>query len=268
MTMHGLTFAYDDGDIDTNRSTTPHLNTIVAERYSRRQTLMGGLTAMTSAVFGGALLAGCGGGEEVESAGLSVSGAASGSAASGRTVTLTGTVTGSADSVGWVQVSGPSVTLSNAATNVATFTAPSVATGTELTFRFTALSRGTPTDTIVSVTVGAATLGFTAVAKSLADIVAVPAGYSVGVIYRLGDPITASVAAYGNAGADTNFAQRAGDHHDGMTYFGLAASGNTPDPASNARGLLALNHENITQAYLHPNGPTNTGGVRPEAEAI
>ena len=49
-TMHETAFAYDDGEIDTNRSTTPHLNTIIAQRYSRRQTLMGGITAMSSAV--------------------------------------------------------------------------------------------------------------------------------------------------------------------------------------------------------------------------
>ena len=149
MTMHETAFTYDDGDIDTNRSTTPHLNTIISERYSRRQTLFGGLTAMSSAVFGSALLAGCGGGEELDSADLSVTAAASGPTASGRTVTLTGMVTGTAESVGWVQVSGPSVTLTNAGSNVATFIAPSVPTGTELTFRFTALSRGTPTSAVV-----------------------------------------------------------------------------------------------------------------------
>ena len=268
MTMHENVFAYDDGDIDTNRSTTPHLNAIVAERYSRRQTIMGGITAMSTAVFGSALLAGCGD-DDTESAALTVSGAASGMSASGRTVTLTGTVAGGTpEGVLWEQRSGPSVTLTNTTSTVATFTAPSVTTGTELTFRFTALTRDRATSADVSVTVGAASLGFTAIPKSLADTVAVPAGYTVGVLYRLGDPIAPSVAAYGNAGADTNFAQRAGDHHDGMTYFGLAASGNTPDPASSARGLLALNHENITQAYLHPNGPTTTGGVRPEAEAL
>ena len=176
MTMHEMAFAYDDGDVDTNRSTTPHLNAVIAERYSRRQTLMGGITAMTSAVFGSALLAGCDddNGTGTGTANLTVSGTASGSAASGRTVTLTGTVTGSYDSVVWEQVSGPSVTLSNANTTVATFVAPSVATGTELTFRFSAAYRATLTSATVSVTVVAATLGLTAIAKSLADTVAVP----------------------------------------------------------------------------------------------
>jgi len=59
MTETNLTgcMAYDDGDIDTNPSTTTHLNDLIARRYSRRS-LMGGMSAMTTAVFGGALLAG------------------------------------------------------------------------------------------------------------------------------------------------------------------------------------------------------------------
>ncbi len=100
------------------------------------------------------------------------------------------------------------------------------------------------------------TLDFTAVPHSLADVVTVPAGYSVSVLYRLGDPIASGVAAYANNGTDTNFAQRAGDHHDGMSYFGLAASGTSPDPSNSTRGLLVLNHENISEQYLHVNGQT------------
>ena len=53
-----------------------------------------------------------------------------------------------------------------------------------------------------------------------------------------------------------------------MTYFGLSASGTAPDPSGSTRGLLVLNHENITQAYLHPNGATTVAGARPEAEAL
>ena len=266
-----MTIGYDDGDIDTNRSSGAHLNDLVAERYSRRQTLMGGISAMATAVFGGVLLAGCGSDDdEASGAGLTVTAAASGATTAGRIVTLTGTVSGgAANSVGWEQTSGPTVALMNASTSVATFVAPAVAASTELGFRFTA--RATDLSSVaatVSVTTGAPTLGFAAVAKSLADTVAVPAGYSVTVLYRLGDPIAAGVGAYANNGSDGNFAQRAGDHHDGMSYFGLAASGNAPDPTSNTRGLLVLNHENITQVYLHVGGPTTTGGVRPEAEAL
>jgi secreted PhoX family phosphatase len=136
-----------------------------------------------------------------------------------------------------------------------------------LTFQFTARSASGAVNASTSVTVGAASLGFTAVAKSLADVVAVPTGYQVTVLYRLGDPIGGGVAAYANDGTDATFSKRAGDHHDGMSYFGLSATG-APDANGNARGLLVLNHENITQAYLHPTGATTTGGVRPEAEAL
>ncbi len=71
-----------------------------------------------------------------------------------------------------------------------------------------------------------------------------PAGYTAKAIYALGDPITTSLAAYKNDGteAGASFAFRAGDHHDGMAWFGLSASG-TPDATSNTRGLIAINHE-------------------------
>jgi secreted PhoX family phosphatase len=65
-------------------------------------------------------------------------------------------------------------------------------------------------------------LGFTPVAKSLADTVAVPAGYTASVVYALGDPLTSGTAAYKNDGTDTDYDKRAGDHHDGMEWFGLS----------------------------------------------
>ena len=40
------------------------------------------------------------------------------------------------------------------------------------------------------------------------------------------------------------------------------------DDNSSIRGLIVQNHENLNVQYLHPNGPTSTGGVRPAAEAI
>ncbi len=112
-------------------------------------------------------------------------------------------------------------------------------------------------------------LGFTPVAKGQADAVVVPTGYSVSVLYRLGDPIASSVGDYRNDGTDTaaSFAQRAGDHHDGMYFFGMAANNqfsvNTSD-----RGLLVMNHEAITPAFLHPNGATIVNGIRTVAEEV
>ncbi|MGQ0700922.1 MAG: PhoX family protein [Panacagrimonas sp.] len=109
----------------------------------------------------------------------------------------------------------------------------------------------------------ATALGFAAVPKSLADVVSVPAGYTASVLYRLGDPIAAGVSDYSNDGTDDDFESRAGDHHDGLYYFGLSAT-DGKDPTSNSRGLLVMNHENITQAYLHEVEPS--AAPRPEAE--
>ena len=105
-------------------------------------------------------------------------------------------------------------------------------------------------------------LGFTAVGKSLADTVVVPAGYTASVIYALGDPLTGSTAAYKNDGTDTDFENRAGDHHDGMEFFSLSADG-AVSTTGVTRGLLAMNHEATTNEglasfFVHANGGTNT----------
>ncbi|MED5619727.1 PhoX family protein [Ideonella sp. BN130291] len=114
-------------------------------------------------------------------------------------------------------------------------------------------------------------LAFTAVAKSLEDRVTVPAGYTATVIYALGDPLDAATPDYRNDGTDTGFDQRAGDHHDGMGYFGLGANGLRDDNASD-RGLLVVNHEatshpgsELSSTYLHADGGTPTL-PRPAAE--
>jgi len=85
-------------------------------------------------------------------------------------------------------------------------------------------------------------------------------GYTASVLYRLGDPIATGVPAYLNDGTDApaSYDRRAGDHHDGMTFFGIDAS-NKWDPAAAARGLLAMNHEAITALFLHPTGQTIVG---------
>ena len=112
-------------------------------------------------------------------------------------------------------------------------------------------------------------LGFNAVPKSLADVVAVPVGYSVSVLYALGDPITASAANFKNDGTDTDFESRSGDHHDGMEWYGLDATGK-PSLTSIDRGLLAINHEATTDEalssfFIHADGGKTTL-PRPAAE--
>ena len=105
-------------------------------------------------------------------------------------------------------------------------------------------------------------LGFQAVPKSLADRLSVPVGYTATVLYALGDPLTASTAAFRNDGTDTDFDQRAGDHHDGMEWFGLGADGK-PSVSAIDRGLLGMNHEATTDEtlssfFIHANGGTTT----------
>ena len=101
-------------------------------------------------------------------------------------------------------------------------------------------------------------LGFKSVAKSIADKVIVPDGYNFQVIYALGDPLTASTPAYQNDGTDQNFENRAGDHHDGMEWYGLDAKGK-PSASSTERGLLVMNHEattdqKLTSFFIHTDG--------------
>jgi secreted PhoX family phosphatase len=106
-------------------------------------------------------------------------------------------------------------------------------------------------------------VSFAAVSKSLADVVTVPAGYTATVIYALGDPLTASTPNFLNNGTDTDYDNRAGDHHDGMEFFGLSGDGARRDASSSDRGLLAINHEALTDNFLHANGVS----VRPRPAA-
>ena len=109
------------------------------------------------------------------------------------------------------------------------------------------------------------TLGFSAVAKSTADVLSVPVGYTARVIYALGDSINASTPAFRNDGSDTDYDNRAGDHHDGMEYFGLSDDGARADYRGSNRGLLAMNHEALTDHFLHVAG--SSARPRPAAEA-
>ncbi|PZU11728.1 PhoX family phosphatase [Sphingomonas sp.] len=265
-----MTNGYDDGLIDANVSANPSIHDIIDQRYSRRQTLFGGISALTVATLGG-MVSACGGDGSTLASGTGtvVNAGAAMTTRSGKAVTLSGsTANATAGADAWTQVSGPAVTFDTKTSTTATFIAPSVSASTILTFRYSASGSGGAVTADTTVTVQPAQIDFTAVPKSLDDIVKVPDGYSVTVLYRLGDPINTATSAFANNGTDSGYSGRAGDHHDGMSYFGLAATGTSPDPTNSLRGLLVLNHENITQAYLHPSGATSTGGVRPEAEAL
>ncbi|WP_213981721.1 PhoX family phosphatase [Sphingomonas sp. dw_22] len=261
-------FGYTDGDVDTNQSTGPTLNQLADERFSRRSMLRGS-SAIVAATMGGSVLAACDSNADFnDDAAPTVSAGAAATTSSGRMVTLTGTASddGSVGAVAWTQIGTPAVTLTGTG-NTVTFLAPSVAQATTLTFQFAAADNGGHTSTATTtVTVNPATLGFAAVAKNKLDVVTVPAGYTVQIGARLGDPISPNTPAFKNDGTDTDFGQRIGDHGDAMRWFGLSATG-TRDETSSKRGLIVQNHENINQQYLHPTGATNTGGVRPESEA-
>ncbi len=248
---------YSDGDVDTNCSELPTLNQIAAQRYSRRVALRSAASASLAAFLGTSILSACGGDDEAPALPFVKAGEAV-TVNAGQTVTLQGTAQNT--SASFTQTGGPSVVLSESGLTQS-FTAPGVAADTALTFT---LSGGGASDNVV-VTVRPATLGFTAVAKTSADIVTVPAGYAVTVLTRLGDPITGSAPAYANDGSDTAFAQRIGDHGDALCYYGLNAGG-ARDDTSSTRGLLVQNHENLNVQYLHPNGPS--AAPRPEAEVI
>lgn len=131
-------------------------------------------------------------------------------------------------------------------------------------------------DGAVASTTGGSTqlnaVGFSSTPLSLADSVQVAEGYQFQVLYKLGDPIAAGVAEYMNDGTDAannpeEFQFRAGDHHDGMYFFGIG-SDNTWDPEASERGLLVINHEAITEIFLHANGATTVAGVRDANESL
>ncbi|HEX7891078.1 MAG TPA: PhoX family phosphatase [Ramlibacter sp.] len=108
-------------------------------------------------------------------------------------------------------------------------------------------------------------LSFAPVAKNKDDRVTVPAGYTASVLYALGDPLTSATPAYANDGSDTGFGDRAGDHHDGLEWFGLDAAGTARLATGSERGILGINHEATTDQFLHVAGVT--ANPRPPAEA-
>jgi len=93
-------------------------------------------------------------------------------------------------------------------------------------------------------------LGFTPVPVSTADMVIVPSGYTVDVVYAWGDPISNGPAwkpDASNSAADQE--QQAGMHHDGMHFFPIPAGS-----SSSTHGLLVVNHEYTDDGLLHPGG--------------
>ena len=111
--------------------------------------------------------------------------------------------------------------------------------------------------------IGESALGFEAVPKSIADRLVVPPGYTARVLIAVGDPLFGGVATYRDDGDNPDYARRCGEWHDGMEYFGLSANGR-PDANAADRALLAINHEWVSPAFLHPAGPSRA--PRPASE--
>jgi uncharacterized protein len=111
------------------------------------------------------------------------------------------------------------------------------------------------------------------------DGVSVASGYKAEVLLKLGDPIKDKDLANVPVPAYSNFAPgstpetvasydfRAGDHHDGMYFFGLG-SNNQWNKAVSDKGILCINHEAITPLFLHATGPTPATGNRTVADEV
>ena len=138
-------------------------------------------------------------------------------------------------------------------------------------------------DSIPTLAAPSTGLSFSAVGKSIADQVIVPAGYTVTVLHATGDRLDSNLTEYSNTGAETDdWKRRIGDHHDGMDLFYIGANGKYSATAT-SRAVLAVNHESSADAhFFHPNGQTSNGvsgkkysqfgdwdlGTRPELEAM
>ncbi len=112
-------------------------------------------------------------------------------------------------------------------------------------------------------------LNFRAVPKHTADTLTVPAGYSWSVLLATGDPLDPALPGYANDGSDdaASFSRRAGDHHDGMHFFGMGQDSRW-HPTTADRALLCINHEAITGAFLHPSGQTVVDGRRVSEQEV
>ena len=115
---------------------------------------------------------------------------------------------------------------------------------------------------------------FEVVSLNMEDKVTLPPGHRAQVLYAYGDPFASGLAEYSNTGAEpaSEWDSRAGDHHDGMHFFGLTEIGDDEyglDPNSSDLGILCVNHENITQALMHESGASmDADGNRTDVDEV
>lgn len=106
-------------------------------------------------------------------------------------------------------------------------------------------------------------IGFTGIPASLAsggrvaDVVAVPAGYTANLLVAWGDPIMPGAPAYkadaSNSAADQ--ARQYGMHTDGMHFFPFPSRGQELSD----RGILCANNEYTHEEILYPDGQIGAG---------
>ena len=95
---------------------------------------------------------------------------------------------------------------------------------------------------------------FMGIPASTADLVLVPEGYAVSLLYAWGDPISDGPRARPDAGDDAAAQmQQAGMHHDGLHFFPFIEHGKP----SSTHGLLCINHEYADDGLLHAGGMAN-----------
>jgi secreted PhoX family phosphatase len=81
-------------------------------------------------------------------------------------------------------------------------------------------------------------IAFTSVAMNTNDVVTVPTGYTVDVMFSAGDVVETGAPGYKGAYQPSSETEKqAGGNHDGMEFYALAGTD------ANAGGLLAINHE-------------------------
>ena len=116
-----------------------------------------------------------------------------------------------------------------------------------------------------------AAFNFKVVSLNQHDKVTLPEGHSAQVLYAYGDPISPDLGAYSKMGSEpaSEWDWRAGDHHDGMHFFGLNENGEL-DPGASNRGILCINHENIEQNLMHESARVSrdADGVRDSVDEM
>ena len=102
---------------------------------------------------------------------------------------------------------------------------------------------------------------FKSIALSREDTLVVPEGYRTDVLFAWGDPVGSEAGSPAFRFDASNSAQeqalQAGMHHDGMQYFPLPY-GST----NSSRGLLAINHEYLSNGLLFTDGTANWNAAK------